>query len=265
MNSITYQNSLQNMENYKLFLENSQNDVLDKYISLICEYIRFIIENIKIKKTFHFKFILMRGLETITHVFNNILLYTKNLEMSHYHAQKAFYYYVEFVGQISEEQNAYLQLTSRDASIYVYKKTIFEINNEARKNIASVNNDKLAGVSLNMQIYKNMFTYFFMSESRIEKEIIDVFTDKFEILCNRINSVILSNDESSAIDFFVCYLNSTSQTLDKYLDILNLFSKRLCKTKNILSERKIKKKILDETLESILEESSEKFVHRILS
>ena len=49
--------SLQNVENYKSLLDNSLNDVLDKYILLICEYLRFIVENIKMKNKSYFKFI----------------------------------------------------------------------------------------------------------------------------------------------------------------------------------------------------------------
>ena len=43
-------------------------------------------------------------------------------------------FYVEFIGQIGDDNNSYLQLNSkRDATFFVYKKTIFELNNEYRK------------------------------------------------------------------------------------------------------------------------------------
>ena len=42
---------------------------------------------------------------------------------------------IEFINQITDDSNKFLQLCSRDASIYVYKKTIFDINNEYRKKI----------------------------------------------------------------------------------------------------------------------------------
>ena len=78
-------------------------------------------------------FITIRGLDTITNVFNYILYHTKNLDLTYYHCQKSFYFYIEFVGQITEDDKMFLQLTTRDATIYVYKKTIFEINNEYKK------------------------------------------------------------------------------------------------------------------------------------
>ena len=54
--------------------------------------------------------------------------------MTYFHSQKSFYFYVEFIGQISEDQHSFLHLSSKDASIFVYKKTIFEINDEIIKN-----------------------------------------------------------------------------------------------------------------------------------
>jgi hypothetical protein len=270
MKSSSNQNqySLQNSENYKSLLENSLNDVLDKYILLICEYMRFITENIKMKNKAYFKFILIRGLETITHVFNNILYYTKNVELSYYHGQKAFYYYVEFIGQISEDQHVFLQLSSRDASMYVYKKTIFEISNDNRKISTYIDEEiskKLKGIQIYMQIYKNIINYLLTIEPNFKQEIIEFFIYRFEILCNKINSVILTNEESKVIDLFIDNLNSKVLCIEKYFDVLDFFVKRICKTKLILCEKKIKQKILDDDFDTLLQQNSEKFIIWIFS
>ena len=118
--------SLSNIENYKKEFNYNINEIIKQYSELIIEYIQFSIENIKISNKSFLLFFLIRGLDTITNVFNFILFYTKNLELTYYHCQKSFYFYVEFVGQISEDDKMFLQLTSRDATTYVYKKTIFE-------------------------------------------------------------------------------------------------------------------------------------------
>jgi hypothetical protein len=125
--------SLYNNENYRKELESTINDVAKKYSDLIVDYYKFIQENIKISGTNLSKFIVIRGLDTITNVFLYILYFTKNLDLTYFHCQKSFYFYVEFVGQISDDEKMFLQLTSRDATTYVYKKTIFEINNELKK------------------------------------------------------------------------------------------------------------------------------------
>ena len=103
------------------------------YGDLIIEYSHFISENIKVKNSSFSRFIIIRGLDTITNVFLHILNATKNIELTYFHCQKSFYFYVEFVGQISDEEKSFLQLTSRDATTYVYKKTVFDINSEFKK------------------------------------------------------------------------------------------------------------------------------------
>ena len=122
--------SLHNTDNFKQILDYNPNEILTKYNELLNEYLNYFIENNKIKNPNYLKFIVIRGIETITHVFNTILHYTKNLEITYLHCQKAYYYYTEFICQISEDQNVFLQLSSKDAIMYVYKKTIYEINRE---------------------------------------------------------------------------------------------------------------------------------------
>ena len=123
--------SLHNIENYKtkLDIDIDINYINYKYIQLVTDYLKFIVENLKVRTPKLARFIITRGLDTITNVFLNILYYTKNIDITYFHCQKSFYFYVEFVGQITEEDKMFLQLTSRDATIYVYKKTVFEIKN----------------------------------------------------------------------------------------------------------------------------------------
>jgi hypothetical protein len=139
-NTTTISYSLHNTENYNPNLGHyTINDILSTYGKLVIEYLKFITDKIKLNTNnsiIYNRFIILRGLKTITHVFNTILYYSKNLDMSLYYGQKSFYFYVEFITQISGGQT-FLQLTSRDAIIFVYKKSIFDINNEVRK---SVNN-----------------------------------------------------------------------------------------------------------------------------
>ena len=125
--------SLNNIENYRKTLECSLGEVTKKYGDLLIEYSNFISENIKVKNSSFSRFIVIRGLDTITNVFLYILNATKNIDLTYFHCQKSFYFYVEFVGQISDDEKTFLQLTSRDATTYVYKKTVFDINNEFKK------------------------------------------------------------------------------------------------------------------------------------
>jgi hypothetical protein len=129
--------SLQNIENFYSELEFSTKDLHEKYNTLFSSYFIFMFENMQVKNSTFIKFIIQRGLLTVTNVFNFILFYSKNLEMAYYHGQKAFYFYIEYIGQISEEHRTFLQLSSRDATMFVYKKTIFDIQNEFKKKISA--------------------------------------------------------------------------------------------------------------------------------
>jgi len=121
--------SLRDTENFNKELTVAPNTVMAKYTELLVEYTKFIRENIKIKNQNYSKFIVIRGLDTITHVFTTILYYTKNIDIAYFHCQKSLYFYVEFISQISEAEKLFLQLSSRDAATYVYKKTLFDLNN----------------------------------------------------------------------------------------------------------------------------------------
>ena len=130
------------------------NNVIDKYIQILVEYCSSVSkQKFVITSPNMFNFIVLRGLETTTHVFKYVLLYTQNLEAAFHHAQKSIYYYLEFIAQVAEQKNAFLQLSSRDAITYVYKKTIYLINNlESKKS----KNDIINTMNIYIQLYKNM-------------------------------------------------------------------------------------------------------------
>ena len=121
---------LYNISNYKPNIENSVTEILTKFVSIIVEYVRLISKKISMKNKTHYKYIFERGLETVIHVFSVTFYYTKNLDITVYHSQKAIYFYVEYIEQISDDNITFLQLSSRDAVLFVYKKTIYDLNNE---------------------------------------------------------------------------------------------------------------------------------------
>ena len=146
--------ALQNIDNYKANFSCGTSEIFAKYLGLITEYLVQCAEGIYIRNPTYYRYILCKGVDTITHVFRLLLLYTKNLDLTYHHCQKSFYYYIEFIGQIGYDNHSFLQLNSKDASLFVYKKTIFDINNEYRKefgsevsgNLIMSNIDKLMGI-----------------------------------------------------------------------------------------------------------------------
>ena len=109
---------LYNISNYKPNIENSVIEILNKFVSIIVEYMRLISKKISMKNKAYYRIIIERGLETVMHVFSVTFYYTKNLDITVYHAQKAYYFYVEYIEQISDDNITFLQLSSRDAILF---------------------------------------------------------------------------------------------------------------------------------------------------
>ena len=152
---------LYNIENYKQSIQYTTQDILTKFTEIIIEYMKLISEKINIKKKAHYIFIFERGVETLIHIFSMIFYYTKNLDLTFYHTQKAYYFYVEFIEQISDDNITFLQLSSRDALMFVYKKTIFEISNERKKSLSISNEENtiLSYMDSQMHIYKKIVSF----------------------------------------------------------------------------------------------------------
>jgi hypothetical protein len=150
--------SLHNIENYKSDYSSSSTEIFTKYIGVVTEYLIQCSDMIHIQNETYYRYVINKGLETITHVFKMLLLYTKNLQLTYYHCQKSFYYYVEFISQIGENNHSFLQLNSKDATLFVYKKTIYELNQDFRKTFSSTiqENTIMNNVELLIRIYNRM-------------------------------------------------------------------------------------------------------------
>ena len=88
---------------------------------------------------------IITGITNTSYIYSFLLLYTNNLGLAVYHTQRAILYYIEFVSQIGDGTHNLLKLSTKDATLFVYKKTIFEINEEYRMCFVEKqeNNDKL--------------------------------------------------------------------------------------------------------------------------
>jgi hypothetical protein len=220
--------SLNKIENYKKNID-SVNEVIEKYSELIIEYFNFIYENIKIKNTTIQNFIVIRGLDTISHVFSYILYYTKNINLTYFHCQKSFYFYVEFVGQISDDEKSFLQLTSRDATTYVYKKTIFEINkeiktpNEDSYNV-SESNDKIEIIDIFINMYKTMMYKVIKYDTINKEDNINNLIEIYQILNKtkvQKENIILLNEICDKLYFII------NNDIEKYFETIKKVVKKI--------------------------------------
>lgn len=254
--------SLHNLENYKKSIQNETSEIIEKYYTLVLEYFKFIIENVKIKNKVFSRFIMIRGLDTITNVFNNIFYYTKNIDLTYFHCQKSFYFYVEFVGQISEDEKMFLQLTSRDATTYVYKKTIFEINNECKKNIneniSDETNGKLTIINNYINIYKTII-YKIIGNENFNKNV--TYIDFFEKICKKLNKTVLNEEDVILLNKILDKFYFIVDDIDYYFDILQQFVKKY-KYKCI---KNYEKKIYTEDMLEKVNDSPERFITWLLN
>lgn len=261
--------SLNNVENYKTVLNYTVNDILNKHNLLIIEYFKFITEKVNLKNNACNKFIIIRGLETVSHVFNNILYYTKNIDLAFYHGQKAFYFYVEFIEQISDDQHTFLQLNSRDASMFVYKKTIFDINNEYRKNMDIESTSKHYSEHFDiLQIHTNIFKAILSflihkcNFSSNEKNLfINNVINKSKPIFDKISNLKCNKNIFNIVIIFIEQINKDIES-EKYIEIIELFLKKLQKGK--IFELKLMEKFYHSEFDEKLEETSEKFISWLL-
>lgn len=126
--------NLDNVENYKPSIDVSENVLFLKYVGLIHELIECCSESLIIKNKNYLKYIMIKGIQNTLYIYTFLMLYTNNVDLSIYHTQKSILYYIEFVGQIGEDSQNLLKLNTQDATLFIYKKTIFDVNSEYRKN-----------------------------------------------------------------------------------------------------------------------------------
>ena len=233
------QYSLSNVDNYKPIFMSSVQDILTKFVSVIIEYMKFMSEKIRMKNKHYYRFIFERGVETVIHVFTNILFYTKNLDLSVYHSQKAYYFYIEFIEQISDENVTFLQLSSRDAILFVYKKTIFEINQDYKKTMPELSIDNkniITTMDTYIAIYKKIIRHIFSDPDfnyTNNVDHIDKNCDNLKFLTEELNKLKSKKNCLENIYLF------TNLLVDKQIKLIDLFELLLDFIKRLQTRKKI--------------------------
>jgi hypothetical protein len=256
-----------NLTNYiKNYDINEYSNIISAYESIINEFIVYSLSSFFIQKKDHLLFVIKRGIETINNCFIQLLMYTKNLELVSFHCKKAFYYYIEFIGQINDDTHSYLQLTSKDAILFVYKKTIFDIDISYRRNfIMDLEDDKFIKTihKTSNAINKIVIQYLFigfnndnLDKNKFTKNIIKDTKDIIKLLKNKnipkfIDSFLIFEKFISRYNFNNC----------KYLLLCKYLIKKSFKKSLILD----KGKLLDENFDLLINNYSElKFINWLL-
>jgi len=167
-----HENDLHKIENYNNIIYENEDEIYLKYSNIIIQYLLLGIEKIKNHNPEYIKYILIKGMFTVSYVFKMLLMYTCNLQLTYHQCQKSYSYYTEFIGQIGDESVTYLQLNSKDAALFVYKKTIFDISSELKK--------KYTENDVNEKKNKNISTMIVMYNKLLETEITLLNSDQLK-------------------------------------------------------------------------------------
>lgn len=180
------------------------------YNKIINNFLENAIENIKVKDKTYFNYLILKGIETIQNVFSFLLLYTKNIELITLHCEKSYLYFIEFIGQIGSDSTAYLHLNCKDAILFVYKKTIYDINNDFKKDFELSNDQKklFETIDLLIKCIELYRTYFINNTNIFENKenkvnVIKDFTISFS---NKLVYIIKFFDtETSIVKLKMCH------------------------------------------------------------
>ena len=214
------------------------------YKKLICHYLEYLCDHTMIKNKEYFLFVLKRGILSLSHVFNTLLLYTKNIELTIAQCNKALYYYIEFIGQIADDNHSYLQLNSKDAALFVYKKTIFELNNDYRKTYTNAKDAKFLKGITRLNDICNEIINIIIDSKKFEVKNKIIFTN---YIINKINKIMTKlsaftntqlENTLPVIMFFIHSIPNSIVDVDKLLMIYECFIRKI--RKNAITIQKIK-------------------------
>jgi hypothetical protein len=241
--------SLTNPDNYMKSIDCNISVVIEKYFNLIIDYYNNIYSVVHLKNQKYSKYIIIRGLDTLTNVFLNILSSTKNAELTYFHCQKAFYFYIEFIDQISDDEKTFLQLTSRDATTYVYKKTIFEICQEHRKQNDSEHNEKCKKIGHFINTLQ-LYLLKIINSNTVE--------DSLELFKTASNKVISSSNklDASNLEDITEKIYNKIEDVQSFLNVSLYIVKKISRSSNSSSEfiKNIEKKLESDEFSSKLDD-----------
>jgi len=247
---------IQNEDNYFPTLQNTEKECFIHYIKIINDYIKDFNDKIIYQNNNKHSFIMEKGLETIQHVFMQSLLYSNNLEFTIDVTEKAYQYFIEFIGQIGEENNAIFNLSSQDAVLFAYKKTIYEIPAKIRKDFTE--HDKLiTTIKGYTEIYDVLLSYHINKFQTIEN--IDLFLP----ITDSLLQLPLLFEYLNTILSFIKFIQIKSIPSIKYFQTVNLFIKSI--SRKAISLECIEKKYLTPQLDNILDASANKIVRWFLT
>jgi hypothetical protein len=208
------------------------------------------------------KYLLLNGFSTLTHVFK-ITLNCKTIELAIENTKKAIYYYTQFIEQMEENIMHDLNVSSNNASLFVYKKTIDHLLPDADADApdadAPSNNVLLKqNVDYILLMYRLIVDDLLKNEynSFIPTKLINISME----LCRNNTCEIIFRREITSIMIFINHFSSTKHSWYEYI---YLYIKKY-KQSNLTLERVFQKKIHPTYADKLLNEPANTYIKWLL-
>ena len=229
--------SLSNSENYYNNFSLTINDILLQQLNILEDYIKNMNEIFN-KNNFY---IIIKGYETIFHIYQQILYYTNNHNLAYYYANKSIYLYKEYTSQIIDDSNTFLKLTNRDAILYIYKNTIFKIkSNLVKKNKINKLKESFDILFLHNNIIKLLLSLLYKDYNE------NMHCIYFKLI-NNIISYQLNYSNYCNLSFFVNFLYDNfldCYTNEEIIECIEKFCKKI--NKQTIMREELNKKLNNE-------------------
>jgi hypothetical protein len=238
--------NLNNSDNYNNYLTCNLKEIIDNYIYILLNYILLFNEKInKNDSSDIIFFIFKKGICTINHIFLFILYYTKNLEVTFYHLQNSYIFYIEFIEQINFNSSNSIKISVNDAISFVYKKNIYNVNNSIN-NITEQEKKIFLQIEEIIKIYDGIINIF-ISHSQSQQntfnliELKNVIENFQEIIYpkikskNIINFNFMSLHIINSIQHFINLLYVINIPFVKKKELLFSFINEINSRKNIIN------------------------------
>jgi len=209
---------MDNLLNDELYYNKLNPELLNTYI----ERIQNVMQDLLVEKNNHELKHIYAGLKTVTHVITSIFINTKNINITAHYGKLAITYFLEFINQICiNNVNNFINLSLNDAIIFVYKKTIFNLNTEYKKRYSNKEDDKLFHTILTINnIINSLHVYN------------DFNTFKLKMFINQLVIISQKNDIEDVEKLITLLVNNNTELL-KICNLIMMLSKKNNKTLNI--------------------------------
>jgi hypothetical protein len=194
--------------------------VFPEYINILNVYFINSAQSSKyLKQNSDNKYLLINGLNTLTHVFNTILEQNLDTKLALDSMQKSIFYYIPFIEQMEENIMQDLNISSNSASIFVYKKTIGEMVVTLSENINDTQREFLNNVKKLQFIHRSLLDLF-------TEEIIPNFIPFFNELCKGYTDEKVFKGVLSNVIILLTHLMRENMDINKLYDIILIYIKQ---------------------------------------